>query len=85
MRLCVQLVRCAAGYTCELEEVQCVKAPCYPIAKCVKGTVLVPYMHYMCNTVSSYNITLYCSRAAVNAMFDSTPPIAEAFLLFWQH
>ncbi|RLN92436.1 hypothetical protein BBJ28_00016794 [Nothophytophthora sp. Chile5] len=27
-------VRCASGYTCEVEQVQCIKAPCPPVAAC---------------------------------------------------
>ncbi|RLN47912.1 hypothetical protein BBJ28_00008571 [Nothophytophthora sp. Chile5] len=48
-------VRCASGYTCEVEQVQCIKAPCPPVAVCnpTKKTSKQPYAQRALRTTSN--------------------------------
>ena len=61
-------VKCASGTHCEAEQVQCIKAPCPPIAACVKDDP--------CATVKCASGT-HCESHDVQCKKAPSPPVAE--------
>lgn len=64
-------VKCSAGNHCELQEVQCIRAPCPPQPSCVPDTVKDP-----CATVRCAAGT-HCEAKQVQCIKAPCPPIAE--------
>jgi len=64
-------VKCSAGHHCELQEVQCIRAPCPPQPSCVPDAVKDPCASVKCAAGT------HCEAKQVQCIRAPCPPIAE--------